>query len=221
VEVHITFAGGSFGLHSSADRDPTSEAVQIAKALDYKHPIKVQSLREEEFKVGRYPRDGRSTASAPEADAGGRLTAWHQQIVAEPTSVDLPFFRDILFKDNRRPADDRRCGRPAVRDRELPARVDQLRVTDPDHGVAIDRQLPHGVRARESAIDELAIRDRPRPGRPAPRVAGRESADAGAPLELAAETRRLGDRGCPTVAPVDSRARVSSATALRVTEGLA
>ncbi|MEY2484304.1 MAG: isoquinoline 1-oxidoreductase subunit beta [Verrucomicrobiota bacterium] len=46
VEVHITFAGGSFGLHSTAERDPTSEAVEIARALDWKHPIKVQSLRQ-------------------------------------------------------------------------------------------------------------------------------------------------------------------------------
>ena len=54
VEVHVTFAGGSFGLHSSSERDPTAEAVQIARALDWKHPIKVQSLREEDFKTGRY-----------------------------------------------------------------------------------------------------------------------------------------------------------------------
>ncbi len=54
IEVHVTFAGGSFGLHSSAEHDPTSEAVEIARALDWKHPIKVQTLREEEFKVGRY-----------------------------------------------------------------------------------------------------------------------------------------------------------------------
>src|SRR3954462_426180 len=44
VEVHVTFAGGSFGLHSSAERDPTTEAVHVARALDWKHPIKVQSL---------------------------------------------------------------------------------------------------------------------------------------------------------------------------------
>ena len=50
VEVHVTFAGGSFGLHSSAGHDPTTEAVQVARALDWKHPIKVQSLREEDFK---------------------------------------------------------------------------------------------------------------------------------------------------------------------------
>src|SRR5205814_947832 len=27
----------------------------------------------------------------------GRLMAWHQQIVAEPTSVNLPFVRDVMF----------------------------------------------------------------------------------------------------------------------------
>jgi isoquinoline 1-oxidoreductase subunit beta len=45
VEVHTTFAGGSFGLHSSAEHDPAAEAVQVARALDWKHPIKLQSLR--------------------------------------------------------------------------------------------------------------------------------------------------------------------------------
>src|SRR6202044_1904684 len=96
VEVHITFAGGSFGLHSSAEHDPTAEAVQVARALDWKHPIKVQSLREEEFKVGRYRAMAVHRVRAG-ADAEGRLTAWHQQIVAEPTSVNLPFVRDVMF----------------------------------------------------------------------------------------------------------------------------
>ena len=40
--------------------DPTAEAVQIARALDWKHPIKVQSLREEEFKSRPLSRDGRA-----------------------------------------------------------------------------------------------------------------------------------------------------------------
>jgi isoquinoline 1-oxidoreductase beta subunit len=43
VEVHVTFAGGSFGLHSSSERDPTTEAVHVARARDWKHPIKLQS----------------------------------------------------------------------------------------------------------------------------------------------------------------------------------
>src|SRR4051794_33063975 len=46
IEVHVTFAGGSFGLHSTSERDPMAEAVHVARALDWKHPIKVQSLRE-------------------------------------------------------------------------------------------------------------------------------------------------------------------------------
>jgi isoquinoline 1-oxidoreductase subunit beta len=79
VEVHVTFAGGSFGLHSSAEHDPVSEAVQIARALDWKHPIKVQSLREEEFKVGRHRAMAVHRVQAG-ADADGRLTAWHHQI---------------------------------------------------------------------------------------------------------------------------------------------
>ncbi|MDX6566171.1 MAG: isoquinoline 1-oxidoreductase subunit beta, partial [Gaiellales bacterium] len=96
VEVHVTFAGGSFGLHSSSERDPTAEAVQIARALDWKHPIKVQSLREEDFKSGRYRAMALHHVRAA-ADSDGRLTAFHQQIVAEPTSVNLPFVRDVMF----------------------------------------------------------------------------------------------------------------------------
>src|SRR3989442_8228047 len=39
------------GLHySSGKNDPAAEALQIAKALDWRYPIKVQSSREEEFK---------------------------------------------------------------------------------------------------------------------------------------------------------------------------
>ena len=54
VRVHVPYAGGSFGLHSTSGHDPTSEAVQVARALDWKYPVKLQSPREEEFKSGRY-----------------------------------------------------------------------------------------------------------------------------------------------------------------------
>jgi isoquinoline 1-oxidoreductase beta subunit len=155
VEVHVTFAGGSFGLHSSAEHDPTAEAVQVARALDWKHPIKLQSLREEEFKVGRYRAMAVHRVRAG-ADADSRLTAWHQQIVAAPTSVNLPFVRDVMFTNG----------------------VDFFTTTgavDPPYAVAnfrlestnFDSPIPtmvwrsvgnsHTEFARESAIDELAI----------------------------------------------------------------
>jgi isoquinoline 1-oxidoreductase beta subunit len=184
VDVHITFAGGSFGLHSSAERDPTAEAVQIARALDWKHPIKVQSLREEEFKVGRYRAMVVHRVRAG-ADADGRLTAWHQQIVAEPTSVNLPFVRDVMFTNNV----DFFTTTGAV---DPPYAVENFRLESTNFESRIPTMVwrsvgnSHTEFARESAIDELAI------------AAGRDPVDlrrellAGSPrtlraLELVAE----------------------------------
>jgi len=184
VEVHITYAGGSFGLHSTAEHDPTSEAVQIARALDWKHPIKVQSLREEEFKVGRYRAMAVHRVRAG-ADPDGRLIAWHHQIVAEPTSLDLPFFRDVLFTNNV----DLLTTSGAV---DPPYAVENFRLESTNFEsrvpIMVWRSIgnSHTEFARESAIDELAI------------AAGRDPVDlrrellAGSPrtlraLELAAE----------------------------------
>ena len=184
VEVHITFAGGSFGLHSSAEHDPTAEAVQIAHALDWKHPIKVQSLREEEFKVGRYRAMAVHRVRAG-ADSDGRLTAWHQAIVAEPTSVNLPFVRDVMFTNGV----DFFTTTGAV---DPPYAVENFRLESTNFESRIPTMVwrsvgnSHTEFARESAIDELAI------------AAGRDPVDvrrellAGSPrtlraLELAAE----------------------------------
>jgi isoquinoline 1-oxidoreductase subunit beta len=155
VEVHVTFAGGSFGLHSSAERDPVSEAVQIARALDWKHAIKVQSLREEEFKVGRYRPMVLHRVNAG-ADAEGRLTAWHQQIVAEPTSVNLPFVRDVMFTNGV----DFFTTTGAV---DPPYAVENFRLESTNFESRIPTMVwrsvgnSHTEFARESAIDELAI----------------------------------------------------------------
>jgi isoquinoline 1-oxidoreductase beta subunit len=189
VEVHVTFAGGSFGLHSAAEHDPTSEAVQIARALDWKHPIKVQSLREEEFKVGRYRSMAVHRVRAG-ADGDGRLTAWHQQIVAKPTSVNLPFVRDVMFANGV----DFFTTTGAV---NPPYAVENFRLESTNFETPITTMVwrsvgnSHTEFARESAIDELAI------------AAGRDPVDlrrgllAGSPrtlraLELAADRAEWG-----------------------------
>ena len=189
VEVHITFAGGSFGLHSSAEHDPTAEAVQIARALDWKHPIKVQSLREEEFKAGRYRAMAAHRVRAG-VDADGHLTAWHQQIVAEPTSVNLPFVRDVMFTNGV----DFFTTTGAV---DPPYAVENFRLESTNFESRIPTMVwrsvgnSHTEFARESAIDEFAI------------AAGRDPVDlrrellAGSPrtlraLELAAERANWG-----------------------------
>jgi isoquinoline 1-oxidoreductase subunit beta len=191
VEVHITFAGGSFGLHSTAEHDPTAEAVQIARALDWKHPIKVQSLREEEFKVGRYRAMAVHRVRAG-ADAAGRLTAWHQQIVAAPTSVNLPFVRDVMFTNGV----DFFTTTGAV---DPPYAVENFRLESTNFETPIPTMVwrsvgnSHTEFARESAVDELAI------------ATGRDPVDlrrellAGSPrtvraLELAAERAGWGSR---------------------------
>jgi isoquinoline 1-oxidoreductase beta subunit len=155
VEVHITFAGGSFGLHSSAEHDPTAEAVQIARALDWKHPIKVQSIREEEFKAGRYRAMAVHRVRAG-TDGDGRLTAWHQQIVAAPTSVNLPFVRDVMFTNGV----DFFTTTGAV---DPPYAVENFRLESTNFESSVSTMVwrsvgnSHTEFARESAIDELAI----------------------------------------------------------------
>src|SRR3954471_10364532 len=155
VEVHVTLAGGSFGLHSSAQRDPTAEAAQVARALDFKHPIKVQSLREEDFKAGRYRAMAVHRVRAA-ADSDGRLTAFHQQIVAEPTSVNLPFVRDVMFTNGVDFFTTTGAADPPYAFENF-----KLESTNFESGVPtmVWRSVgnSHTEFARESAIDELPI----------------------------------------------------------------
>ena len=154
VRVHVPMAGGSFGLRSSAAKDPTSEAVQVAQALDWKYPVKLQSLREEELKSGRYRPMAVHRVRAG-ADAQGRLTALHQQIAAEPTSPNLPFVADFLFKGGI----DYMTTGGAV-DGPYTLANFKLETTNVQTGVPIMiwRSIgnSHTEFARESAIDELA-----------------------------------------------------------------
>jgi isoquinoline 1-oxidoreductase subunit beta len=155
VEVHVTFAGGSFGLHSSSERDPTAEAVQVARALGWTHPVKVQSLREEDFKSGHYRAMAVHRVRAA-ADASGRPTAFHQQIVAEPTSVNLPFVRDVMFTNGVDFFTTTGAADPPYAFENF-----KLESTNFQSGVPtmVWRSVgnSHTEFARESAIDELAI----------------------------------------------------------------
>jgi isoquinoline 1-oxidoreductase beta subunit len=132
-----------------------SEAVHVARALDWKHPIKVQSLREEDFKSGRYRAMALHRVRAA-ANSDGRLTAYHHEIVAEPTSVNLPFVGDVMFKGGVDFFTTTGAGDP-------PYAVENFKLesTNFESGVPIMvwRSVgnSHTEFARESAIDELAI----------------------------------------------------------------
>ncbi len=156
VRVHVPDAGGSFGLHySTGANDPASEALQIAKALGWRHPIKVQSSREEEFKSGRYRAMAVHRVRAG-VDANGQVTAYHHQMAAQPTSPNLPFVGDVLFKDGV----DVMTVTGVV---DHPYKLDNFKVeaSNVDAGVPIMvwRSVgnSHTEFARESGLDELAV----------------------------------------------------------------
>jgi isoquinoline 1-oxidoreductase beta subunit len=155
VLVHVTKAGGSFGLHSSSRRDPTSEAVQVAKALGWQRPIKLQSSREEEFKSGRYRAMAVHRIRAG-SDASGRLTALHHKLAAQPTSPNLPNVGEVLFKNGV----DFMTTTGAV---DSPYAIEnfKLEASNVEAGVPIMvwRSVgnSHTEFARESALDELAV----------------------------------------------------------------
>jgi isoquinoline 1-oxidoreductase beta subunit len=155
VVVHVTNAGGSFGLHSSSRHDPTSEAVQVAKALSWQYPIKLQSSREEEFKSGRYRAMAVHRVRAA-TDSTGKLTALHHHIAAQPTSPNLPFVGDVLFSGGI----DFMTTTGAV---DSPYAFTNFRLESSNVEAAVPIMVwrsvgnSHTEFARESALDELAI----------------------------------------------------------------
>jgi isoquinoline 1-oxidoreductase beta subunit len=155
VHVSVTYAGGSFGLHSSSKNDPTSEAVQVARALEWQYPIRVQSLREEEFKSGRFRAMAAHRVRAA-TDENGHITAVHHAIAAQPTSTNLPYVRDVMFTNDvdlftTTGAADHPYTFPAFR----------LDSTNVETGVPtmVWRSVgnSHTEFARECALDELAL----------------------------------------------------------------
>jgi isoquinoline 1-oxidoreductase subunit beta len=156
VRVHVPDAGGSFGLHySSGANDPAAEALQIAKALEWQYPVKVQASREEEFKSGRYRAMAVHRVRAG-VDSNGRISAYHHLMAAAPTSPNLPFVGDFLFREG---VDFMTV--TGVVDNPYTFENFKVEATNVDAGVPIMvwRSVgnSHTEFARESALDELAI----------------------------------------------------------------
>ena len=98
VEVHVTFAGGGFGLRSSGDPAPLIEAAEVSRALGWKHPIKVQWPRQEEFKYGCY-RPMATMRLRAGIDAAGALVALDHRVVAQSVAVDMPKLCNLIIRN--------------------------------------------------------------------------------------------------------------------------
>ncbi|MEM7653442.1 MAG: xanthine dehydrogenase family protein molybdopterin-binding subunit [Pseudomonadota bacterium] len=90
VKLHVMKTGGGFGRRASPSADVIAEAVMVAKALDFKHPVKVQWTREDDMRGGYY-RPAYVHRLKAGLDKDGTLTAWENHIVGQSIVSGTPF----------------------------------------------------------------------------------------------------------------------------------
>jgi isoquinoline 1-oxidoreductase beta subunit len=90
VMLHVMKTGGGFGRRATPDSDVIVEAVSIAKALNWRAPVKVQWTREDDMRGGRYRPMYVHTLKAG-LDADGNLVAWHNHIIGQSILKGTPF----------------------------------------------------------------------------------------------------------------------------------
>lgn len=82
VMLNMLYAGGSFGRRASTHADYIVEAVNIAKAIDGRAPIKLVWLREDDTKGGYY-RPAFHHALEAALDDNGNLIGWRHRLVGQ------------------------------------------------------------------------------------------------------------------------------------------
>lgn len=82
VKLHVMKTGGGFGRRAVFDADVVAEAVEVAKALGWSRPVKVQWTRENDMRGGRY-RPAYVHAMKAGLDKEGKIVAWSNHIVGQ------------------------------------------------------------------------------------------------------------------------------------------
>ncbi len=90
VKMHVMTTGGSFGRRAVADGDVVAEAVMVAKAIDYRAPVKVQWTREDDMTGGRY-RPAYVHQLRAGLDNDGNIVGWENHIVGQSIVAGTPF----------------------------------------------------------------------------------------------------------------------------------
>ena len=96
VKMHVMKTGGGFGRRAVPDGDVVSEAVSVAKAIDFRAPVKVQWTREDDMRGGRY-RPAYIHKFRAGLDEAGDLIAWDNHIIGQSIVKGTPF--EGLVKD--------------------------------------------------------------------------------------------------------------------------
>ncbi|ALA20327.1 MULTISPECIES: xanthine dehydrogenase family protein molybdopterin-binding subunit [unclassified Chelatococcus] len=96
VRLHVMMTGGGFGRRATPDADVIVEAVECAKAIGWRAPVKVLWTREDDMAGGRY-RPMYLHAVRAAIDADGNPLAWQHRIVGQSIVANTPFA--ALIKD--------------------------------------------------------------------------------------------------------------------------
>lgn len=90
VKLHVMPTGGGFGRRAVLDADIIVEAVETAKAIGWRAPVKVMWTREDDMTGGRYrPLYVHRVRAVLGRD--NRIAAWHHHIVGQAIMVGTPF----------------------------------------------------------------------------------------------------------------------------------
>jgi isoquinoline 1-oxidoreductase beta subunit len=90
VRLHVLKTGGGFGRRAVIDGDVIAEAVETAKAINFRAPVKIQWTRENDMAGGRY-RPLMLHQVKVGLDAKGAITGWHHHIVGQSILIGTPF----------------------------------------------------------------------------------------------------------------------------------
>ena len=82
VKIHMLYAGGGFGRRANKDSDYVLEAVNIAKAIDGRAPVKLIWLREDDTRAGYY-RPAFYHVIEAALDAQQKLVGWRHRLVGQ------------------------------------------------------------------------------------------------------------------------------------------
>ena len=99
IKFHQLYAGGSFGRRASTQADYVVEAVQIAKAIAGRAPVKLLWTREDDMRGGYYRPLYYHTLQAG-LDGEGLVTAWRQRIVGQSILAGT-MLEGVLVKTRR------------------------------------------------------------------------------------------------------------------------
>lgn len=95
VKMNVMKTGGSFGRRAVVDADVIVEAVSVAKAINFRAPVKMQWTREDDMRAGRY-RPAYVHRLKAGIDKDGRIVGWYNHIVGQSIVAGTPFAAQMV-----------------------------------------------------------------------------------------------------------------------------